>query len=297
MATDIRVDTTFKNNRKKRKLFSRLGSDGVLCLIYLWLSVAENKPEGVLFGYSSEDIELDSDWDGEPGLFVKTLLECNLLDCDENNTYSLHNWSTRQQWVYKSYDRSDKARFSILAKKYPSIYLELKEKGINAISKDEYARLTTVKRTVNEPLTDTTTKNNEPLTPSPSPSPSPNTNKKEIPDSDESGIFYSTKKNRKLSGKRLETFNQFWEIFNLKKGKADAADSWLDIPTLTDALVCDILEAAKTEAQNRQLLIDGGSSPKWAQGWLTSRRWEDEITEDHPEQQQYPTYTGDQELC
>ncbi len=102
--------------------------------------------------------------------------------------------------------------------------------------------------------------------------------KDNIPDSEESGDeIYKTKKQRNLSGKRLETFNQFWEFFNFKKGKAEAADSWLDIKTLTDSLVLKIYEAAKIEAGNRQALIDQNKSPKWAQGWLSGRRWEDEI--------------------
>lgn len=100
---------------------------------------------------------------------------------------------------------------------------------------------------------------------------------KDIPDSEESGDFYITKKKRKLTGKRLDAFNRFWEVFDFKKGKADAADSWFDIPILTETLVNDILTAAKAESENRKSLINNGGSPKWAQGWLHSRRWEDEL--------------------
>lgn len=87
-----------------------------------------------------------------------------------------------------------------------------------------------------------------------------------------------TKKKRKLSGKRLETFLLFWEAFNYKKGKAEAADSWLDIPNMTLALVNGIVLAAKSEANGRSDLITSGKTPKMAQGWLTARRWEDEHT-------------------
>lgn len=89
--------------------------------------------------------------------------------------------------------------------------------------------------------------------------------------------FYLTKKKRKLTGKRLETFNQFWKIFGYPKGKAEAADSWLDIPTLTDTIVNDIMLGAKAEAMGRQRKIDSGRTPKMAQGWITARRWEDEL--------------------
>ncbi len=88
--------------------------------------------------------------------------------------------------------------------------------------------------------------------------------------------FFLTKKKRKLTGKRLETFLRFWKAFNFAKGKAEAADSWLDIPQLTDSLVELICAAASREAANRPNLIAQGTKPKWAQGWISARRWEDE---------------------
>jgi phage replication O-like protein O len=100
--------------------------------------------------------------------------------------------------------------------------------------------------------------------------------KKNIPDSNESGNYYLTKKKRKLTDKRLFTFNVFWEKFNYKKGKADAADAWYDIKPMTNNLVNEIYLAAEYEARKRSEIIEKGRSPKWAQGWLTSRRWEDE---------------------
>ena len=89
--------------------------------------------------------------------------------------------------------------------------------------------------------------------------------------------FYLTKKKRKLNGKRLVSFLEFWVAFDYKKGKADAADSWYDIPQLTNELVNKICESAKAEANNRSKLISDGRTPIFPQGWLTARRWEDEI--------------------
>lgn len=88
--------------------------------------------------------------------------------------------------------------------------------------------------------------------------------------------FILTKKKRKLSGKRLETFLVFWEKFNYKKGKAEAADSWIDIPQLTNSICEQIFKAAEIEDSKRVKLIEKGSTPKMAQGWITARRWEDE---------------------
>lgn len=89
--------------------------------------------------------------------------------------------------------------------------------------------------------------------------------------------FYLTKKKRKLSGKRLETFLEFWSKFNYTKGKADAADAWFEIPQLTDAICKQIFSAAEIEASRRKELLERGLTPKMAQGWLSGKRWEDEI--------------------
>jgi len=112
------------------------------------------------------------------------------------------------------------------------------------------------------------------------PNPNPNPKEESIPQNEFAGDnqeeFYLTKKKRKLKGKRLITFNRFWKSFGYKKGKADAADSWYDIPQLTDGLVNEICEAAKVEANIRGKLISEGRTPIFPQGWLTARRWEDE---------------------
>ncbi len=88
--------------------------------------------------------------------------------------------------------------------------------------------------------------------------------------------FYITKKKKKLSGKRLKTFELFWVAFDYKKGRSAAADSWLDIPQLTDGLVETIVKAAKLATRERIKIIDSGGIPKMAQGWLSEKRWEDE---------------------
>ena len=92
-----------------------------------------------------------------------------------------------------------------------------------------------------------------------------------------------SKKKRRLDGKRLETFKTFWTAFDYQKGRAEAIDSWLNIPSLTLALVNQIVAAAKAEARARPGLIAERRTPKMAQGWLTARRWEDEPLPSSPE--------------
>jgi len=86
---------------------------------------------------------------------------------------------------------------------------------------------------------------------------------------------YRTKKNRWLKGQRLADFEEFWIAFDYKKGKAAAADSWLDIKDYSPEKAKWIIYAAKKEAWERDGIIQRGGTPKWCQGWLTDRRWED----------------------
>jgi hypothetical protein len=133
------------------------------------------------------------------------------------------------------------------------------------------------------------------IPPSSSSSSSSSLKEKDIPDSVESGVdFYITKKGKKLNGKRFEAFMQFWEAFNYKKGKAAAADAWLKIPELTNTLVEQIILSAKNEASLRPEVIEKGSTPKWPEGWITDKRWEDEHSEDQIERQ--PVFTEEQKI-
>lgn len=75
---------------------------------------------------------------------------------------------------------------------------------------------------------------------------------------------------------RLSDFNLFWDAFDFKQGKGGAEKSWLSIKGYSPELFQKIIQAAKREASRRSLIISSGGSPKWAQGWITERRWEDE---------------------
>ncbi|MCG7989395.1 MAG: helix-turn-helix domain-containing protein [Candidatus Thiodiazotropha weberae] len=91
---------------------------------------------------------------------------------------------------------------------------------------------------------------------------------------DEVEKFYITKRKRKLKCQQLERFNEFWETFELKRGKPEAADAWLDAK-VTEDLFPTIITAARHEALIRRKQGENGPAPKWAQGWLSGRRWED----------------------
>ena len=282
MANDIRLSVDFLTHRKRKKLQKELGEKGVLALIDLWLSTAVQRPSGSLNGYDEIDIELDANWAGEDGVFVKTLISLGLLDLNEGVFY-LHNWKDRQGWVVETEARGDKARFSRFAKVNPEKYKELHILGVRAISRKDYKKYNESMTNVNESSSESMTNVNGSLTPAPAPAPSPSPKEnKSLPQKKDFAVdiaveFYITKKKRKLSGKRLLSFNRFWGCFNYKKDKASAADSWLDIPCLTDSLVDTICSSATKESEQRTKILTEGRTPIYAQGWLAARRWEDEI--------------------
>ena len=87
--------------------------------------------------------------------------------------------------------------------------------------------------------------------------------------------FYLTRKKKKLKGKKLTWFLEFWKTFDYQRGKAEAADAWLEIVDFNNDLFQTILNGAKQETLRRPALKTKGKTPKMAQGWLSGKRWED----------------------
>lgn len=141
MNSDIRLSLTFRHHRKRKRLFHRLGSDGVVSLIDLWCMTAEQFTDGCLKGYTKEDIEIDAGWKGDPGEFFDAILDIGFLDETENG-FCLHNWHKHQVWVSKSEERSNISRMNIMAKKHNRIFKELQKINIKSVNREDYEFLT-----------------------------------------------------------------------------------------------------------------------------------------------------------
>jgi len=88
--------------------------------------------------------------------------------------------------------------------------------------------------------------------------------------------IYNSKNGLKLWGRSLEGFKLFWKTFAYPKGRADAIDPWVKLvgngDDIDQQLAMKIITGAKAENRERD---PASQSPKWAQGWLKARRWED----------------------
>lgn len=91
LATHKTISTHPKIFKLSRRLnVSRACAIGHLLCLWFWC--LQNRPDGDLTGLTCEDISHAAEWKGEPNLFLKTLIEANLVDDDWPNL-AIHNWS------------------------------------------------------------------------------------------------------------------------------------------------------------------------------------------------------------
>jgi len=131
MNIDIRIKLDLFEHPKLRKLRRRLGAEGVLGLLRLWLWAAANRPDGLLRGLDADDLELASQWEGQPGELAATLCELRLLDflplekeggaapalppsergaVPAVGAFRIHDWCEHQPWASRTEERSRIAR-------------------------------------------------------------------------------------------------------------------------------------------------------------------------------------------
>ena len=168
MNNDIRISCSFPEHYKTKKLIAIAGNAAPFSLISLWVYAARNKPDGFLDNMDNFDIEIASNWTGQPNQFFDALVKCKFLTVADEGYY-LHDWEIHQPYASSAEERSAKARFAILARHNRDLHTKLKERGVNGLSIGEYKEYTKRIR----PENDSNTKTYKNLTPSPSPSPLP----------------------------------------------------------------------------------------------------------------------------
>jgi hypothetical protein len=76
---------------------------------------------------------------------------------------------------------------------------------------------------------------------------------------------------------QADRFNLFWNAFADKRNRAAAEKAWSKLKPSAELAEQIIAGAARYAAYRDSVLVPTGGTPKMAQGWLTDRRWEDEI--------------------
>lgn len=254
MNSDIRISVGFLDHPKTIKLRRRVGNDAVLCLMRLWFYAAQYKPSGHFNGMTDEDLEIAANWSGECGEFVRAACDVGFIDRD-GASYVLHDWDIHNSWAFHAEERSKAA----------------KEKASKRWAKKSNTESNAVSNADSNANGNAPSPNPIPLpNPIPNPSPSPLPLEKIAP--------AKAVASRQQQHASIESFEIFWDAFDYKKGRQGALQSWKRIK-MTGDLFDRIIEGARREAANRPSIIVNRGTPKWAQGWLTERRWEDEHIE------------------
>jgi len=115
MNRDFRVAVGVFRHPKILRLKKELGAEGVVSLMTLWAHTAENKPDGVLTGMNTTDIEIASGWNGVAGKFVRTLVSLHLLDKLDRG-YVVHGWRDHNEYAFHAPARSEKAKKAAAAR-------------------------------------------------------------------------------------------------------------------------------------------------------------------------------------
>lgn len=112
MAEDFRISTSWRTNRKRKRLMRDLGPAAVIALEDLWSYAAAERTDGDLCGLSAQDIADEVDYIEDAQALVSVLIELRLLDKTDDG-YRLHNWSRRQGWVAGESARAASGRASV----------------------------------------------------------------------------------------------------------------------------------------------------------------------------------------
>ncbi len=112
---DIRLDAGFFDHPKTKRLMRRLGIEGGIALLKLWIYASRYFPKGILTGLTAADVVEAAEWSGASEEFVPALIEAGgpgkagFLDVVDG-VFVLHNWKIRNRYAYFKPERSEQAR-------------------------------------------------------------------------------------------------------------------------------------------------------------------------------------------
>lgn len=259
MNSDIRILTTFPHHPKTKKLKRKLGADGVLSLVNLWVYAAQNRTDGCLAGMDYEDIAIAADWDNDASGFIECLLTVGFLD-KKGEELILHDWREHNPYAANSEMRSRQAAKNQIIRWIKGELRDGKELDAFKIwfaeyqfkKGESYEQILAVYRSYTSGSDNGYGRNTPypPPSPSPSPSPKPDPNIKSL-------------------------FDEFWAAYPKKKNKGNAEKVWKKI-TVDDALQKKILISISKAKKTSDWLKEGGQYIPYPSTWLNAKGWEDE---------------------
>lgn len=115
MTDDVRIATSLRGHRKTRRLKRHLGEAGCWSLVCLFLFAGEQRWTGDLSGMTDEDIEEESDWNGDPGALVSALVKVKFI-VGESLARQIHQWQEHNPYAAAKTTRIEKGRAAATAR-------------------------------------------------------------------------------------------------------------------------------------------------------------------------------------
>lgn len=109
MNTDFRISVSLPSHPKAIKLMRRCGDIAFYNLVKFWAYVSQNKPNGILTGLDTDDIEIASGWSGQCSEFYQALLDLRFID-DIDGVLHVHDWKEHNGYACHAEQRSLKAK-------------------------------------------------------------------------------------------------------------------------------------------------------------------------------------------
>jgi hypothetical protein len=245
MAEDIRLEVGLRDNLKRQKLQRRIGKEGIMCVIDLWLYVGEHLKKGKLTGMSAADIAFIAGWEKDPDEFVNILIEEHWIDKKTDGSLEIHEWKNHQPFVYNFDQRSKQAKKNAAKPRKNKV-----NSGSHPLSGN---------------LAESQRKPSGILAPSPSPTPLPSPSPTPSPT------------NKKNHAELDSLFDKFWKAYPKKQSKERAVKAWEKIRP--DADLCAVI----VESVVQHLLIsqwqkDRGEYIPLPATFLNGKMWQDEIS-------------------
>lgn len=111
MPEDIRLKFGFPTHPKRLMLAARLGAEGVLALIDLWLFAGVNHRDGLL-GKEPDPLYIAAaaGWTGDPHAFWGALVDLRWVVETDGGQWGLNDWPEHQPFIFTFEDRSEAGR-------------------------------------------------------------------------------------------------------------------------------------------------------------------------------------------
>ena len=265
----LQIDQTIRDHHKildAADLLETTDAHVTGCLVLLWLWAIDNAPDGSLAGISDATIARAAKWSGERAAFIDALTDVGLLDRTPEGL-AIHDWQDRAGNLI------DRRRADAERKRRERAEKKAREASEHAED-----------RPAGHP-TDVRTQSRE-----------NQSRQKEEHSRAEGGDPLVPPATDGTSSASLQDqrFDQFWDAYPRKVGKADARKAWKKAK-ITAEIFEKIMTSIAASKESDQWQREAGRYIPNPSTWINQGRWDDELPEPAPAKNYAKGFRTDEE--